>query len=258
VHYLGYPSTVGKDLVDYALVDSVTCPPEHEQYFSEKVYRLPDSYQINDRQPIAETLPRKAYGLPERGFVFCSFNANYKITPEIFTLWLRLLEQVPDSVLWLYRSNDQAERNLRAEADRLGCAQQRLIFAGPLPKDEHLARLHHADLMLDTPVVNGHTTTSDALWAGVPVISIMGESFPGRVAASLLTAIRLSELIMPDLAAYEETAVRLATHPEDMSALKAKLAANRLTTPLFDPARFVRKLEAAYEELWARQEAERT
>ncbi|MGH2390847.1 MAG: hypothetical protein ACRDIE_21815, partial [Chloroflexota bacterium] len=212
--------------------------------------------QINDRQPIAATLPRAAYSLPKNGFVFCCFNASYKITPEIFAAWLSILDRVPDSALWLYRSNDYMERNLRAEAQRLGCPRERLRFAGPLPKDEHLARLRHADLMLDTPVVNAMTTASDALWAGVPVLSIRGDSFPSRAGASILTAIGLPELIMPDLAAYEETAVRLATHPEEMAALKAKLAANRLTYPLFDTARFVRNLEAAYEELWARHQAE--
>ena len=252
IHFLGYPGTVGKDLVDVTLVDAITCPPEHESTFSEAVYRLPNCYQINDRQPIGETLPRAAYGLPDHGFIFCSFNATYKLTPSIFALWLRLLDRVPHSVLWLYRSNEQAERNLRAEAGRLGCPQERIIFGGTLPKAGHLARLRHADLMLDTPVINGHTTASDALWAGVPVLSILGQSFPDRVGASLLTAIGLPELIMPDLAAYEATAVRLAHQPEELRALKAKLAANRLTTPLFDTPRFVRNLETAYEELWAR------
>jgi len=252
IHFLGYPGTVGKDLVDYTLVDAVTCLPEHEHYYSERVYRLPNCYQINDRQPIGETLPRAAYGLPDHGFIFCSFNATYKLTPAIFALWLRLLDRVPHSILWLYHSNEHAERNLRAEAARLGCPQEQLIFGDTLGKAEHLARLRHANLMLDTPVINGHTTVSDALWAGVPVLSILGQSFPDRVGASLLTAIGLPELIMPDLAAYEATAFRLATSPDELAALKAKLPANRLTTPLFDTPRFVRNLETAYEELWTR------
>ena len=252
IHFLGYPGTVGRDLVDYTLVDAVICPPEHESTFSEAVYRLPNCYQINDRQPIGETLPRAAYGLPDHGFIFCSFNATYKLTPAIFALWLRLLDRVPHSILWLYHSNEHAERNLRAEAARLGCPQEQLIFGDTLGKAEHLARLRHANLMLDTPVINGHTTVSDALWAGVPVLSILGQSFPDRVGASLLTAIGLPELIMPDLAAYEATAFRLATSPDELAALKAKLPANRLTTPLFDTPRFVRNLETAYEELWTR------
>ncbi|HXT34261.1 MAG TPA: hypothetical protein VN837_01680, partial [Chloroflexota bacterium] len=256
IHALGYPGTVGKDFVDYSLVDNVICPPEHEHYYSEQVYRLPDTYQINDRQPIAAWQPRASYTLPEEGFVFCCFNTPYKLDRSIFHAWLRILARVPGSVLWLYRANEHAERNMRAEASRQGYPQERIIFAGTLPKDQHLARFQHADLMLDTPVVNAMSTASDALWAGVPVLGILGDSFPRRAGASILTAIGLPELIMLDLGAYEDTAVRLATHPEEMAALKGKLAANRLTTPLFDTERFVRNLEIAYEELWARRLAE--
>ncbi|MGH2410891.1 MAG: hypothetical protein ACRDGS_11065, partial [Chloroflexota bacterium] len=250
------PGTVGKELVDVSLLDPVICPPEHEGYYSERVSRLPDSYQLNDRQPIGPTLPRATYGLPDTGFVFCCFNAPYKITPEIFASWLRILERAPGSVLWLYGGKDAVVQNLRAEAVRLGYPPERLIFGPSLTKDRHLARLQHADLMLDTPIINAMTTASDALWAGVPVLSILGDSFPSRAGASILTAIGLPELIMPNLAAYEETAVRLATHPEEMAALKAKLAVNRLTYPLFDPSRFVQNLETAYEELWTRQVSE--
>jgi len=253
VHFLGYPSTVGKDLVDYIFVDEVICPPGHESYFSESVYRLPDCYQINDRQPIGDTLPRAAYGLPEQGFIFCCFNQGYKLTPSILDAWLRLVAQVPESVLWLYRSNERMEENLRQEARVRAFPQERLVFGGALPKEQHLARLRHAGLVLDTPMYNAMTTASDALWAGAPVLSVLGESFPERVGASLLTAIGLPELIMPDLAAYEATAIRLATSPEELEALRLRLAANRLTYPLFDPDRFARKLEAAYEDLWARR-----
>ncbi|HXT38172.1 MAG TPA: tetratricopeptide repeat protein [Chloroflexota bacterium] len=256
LHFLGYPGTVGKDFVDYSLVDAVVCPPEHEHYYSEKVYRLPDTYHMNEHESPASHQPRAAYGLPEEGFVFCCFNAAYKLTPPIFQAWTRILERTPGSVLWLYGAKDAVIRNLSAEASRLGCPRERLIFGPPMPKDQHLARLQHADLMLDTPVVNAMTTASDALWAGVPVLSILGESFPDRAGASLLTAIGLPELIMPDLAAYEATAVRLATQPAELVALKARLAANRLSYPLFDTSRFVRNLEAAYEELWARHQVE--
>ncbi|HXT36904.1 MAG TPA: hypothetical protein VN837_15110, partial [Chloroflexota bacterium] len=255
IHALGYPGTVGKDFVDYSLVDGVVCPPEHEHYYAEQVYRLPDTYQINDRQPIAAWQPRASYNLPEEGFVFCCFNASYKLDPLIFQSWIRILDRAPGSVLWLYRANDQMVHNLHREAVRLGCPPERIILAPSLPKDQHLARLQHAGLMLDTPIVNAMSTASDALWAGVPVLNILGDSFPSRAGASILTAIGLPELIMPDLGAYEDTAVRLATHPAEMAALKAKLAANRLTTPLFDTARFVRNLETAYEKLWARQVA---
>ncbi|HEY8286744.1 MAG TPA: tetratricopeptide repeat protein [Chloroflexota bacterium] len=256
LHFLGYPGTIGKAFVDYSLVDNVVCPPGHEVYYSERVYRLPDVYQINDHQPIADLLPRDSYGLPAGGFVFCCFNTSYKLTPAILAVWLRILDRVPNSLLWLHRSSEQAERNLRMAAEKLGCPTERLVLGATLPKDQHLARLQHADLMLDTPIVNAMTTASDALWAGVPVLSVLGDSFAGRAGASILTAIGLPELIMPDLTAYEETAVRLATHPQEMAALKAKLAANRLTTPLFDTPWFVRNLEAAYEELWLRRLAE--
>jgi len=256
VHFLGYPGSVGKELVDYILLDPIVCPPEHERYYSECVYRLPHTYQLNNRQPIGPRLPRTAHGLPTEGFVFCCFNASYKITPEILASWLRILDRAPGSVLWLYGGKEPVVQNLRAEARRLGCPPGRLLFGPSLPKDQHLARLQCADLMLDTPGINAMTTASDALWAGVPVLNILGDSFPSRAGASILTAIGLPELIMPDLAAYEDTAVRLATHPEEMAALKGKLAANRLTTPLFDTERFVRNLETAYEELWARQVAD--
>jgi protein O-GlcNAc transferase len=252
IHFLGYPGTIGKAFVDYSLVDNVVCPPDHEHYYSEQVYRLPDVYQINDRQPIAEIRPKGTYGLPEGAFVFCCFNTSYKLTPAIVQCWVRILTRAPASVLWLYRSSEEAERYLRTHAERLGCLAERIVFGPTLAKDQHLARLHHADLMLDTPEVNAMTTASDALWAGVPVLSILGDSFPSRAGASILTAIGLPELIMPNLAAYEETAVRLAGNPNEMAALKSKLAANRLTFPLFDTPRFVRSLETAYEELWAR------
>jgi predicted O-linked N-acetylglucosamine transferase (SPINDLY family) len=234
----------------------VVCPPEHERYYSEKVYRLPDTYHMNEHESPAALQPRAAYGLPEEAFVFCCFNAAYKLTPAIFQAWTRILEHTPGSVLWLYGINDVVIRNLRAEAARLGLPQERLIFGPPMPKDQHLARLQHADLMLDTPIVNAMTTASDALWAGVPVLSILGESFPDRAGASLLTAIGLPELIVPDLATYEATAIHLATQREELTALRAKLASNRRTYPLFDTERFVRNLEAAYEELWARHQAE--
>jgi predicted O-linked N-acetylglucosamine transferase (SPINDLY family) len=215
---------------------------------------LPECYQVNDRwQEIAETGTRRVdHGLPEQGFVFCSFNQIQKLEPVMFAAWIRILDRVPGSVLWLYSKSEEAPDYLRATAAAHGIAGERLIFAGRLPKAEHLERHRLADLFLDTRIYNAHTTASDALWAGVPVLTCMGEAFPARVAASLLHAVGLPELITHSLDEYEHLAVRLATRPEELAALKEKLAANRLREPLFDTERFTRHLERAYEMMWER------
>jgi predicted O-linked N-acetylglucosamine transferase (SPINDLY family) len=249
VHFVGYPATTGASFVDYFIADHVTVPPGAERFFEERVVRLPGSYQVNDReQPIAPDRPsRAACGLPEEGFVFSCFNASYKIGPEVFDVWTRVLRRVPGSVLWLLETSPECSANLRREAEARGVAASRLVFAPLRPKPEHLARHALAGLFLDTTTCNAHTTASDALWAGVPVLTAPGHTFASRVAASLLTAVGLPELVMPDLGAYEERAVRLATRPEELAALTARLARNRLQAPLFDTKRFVRGLEAAYE-----------
>jgi protein O-GlcNAc transferase len=248
VNYLGYPGTTGSDCMDYIIGDAEVIPEGHEAHYSEQVVRLPDSYQVNDtKRLIADHTPTRAEaGLPASGFVFCCFNNNYKITPEVFDVWMRLLKAVPGSVLWLLEDNAAASRNLRREAGARGVDAERLVFAGRVLPPAHLARQRLADLFLDNLPCNAHTTASDALWAGLPLLTCRGNAFAGRVAASLLRAVGLPELITDDLGAYEALALKLATTPGELAALKARLKQNRLTHPLFDIDRYRRHLESAY------------
>jgi len=252
VSFLGYPGTMGADFIDYIIADAIVIPPGEERFFNETVVRLADSYQPNDRQRrIAEDTPsREACGLPPQGFVFCCFNNSFKITPVLFALWMRLLAKVPGSVLWLQETNATAKANLRRETAAAGIAPERLVFAPRQPLAEHLARHRLADLFLDTLPYNAHTTASDALWSGLPVLTCRGDTFAGRVAASLLSAIGLPELITSSLDEYEALAAALATDPARLSALKQRLATNRDTEPLFDSERYARSLERAYEQMW--------
>jgi len=256
--YLGYPGTMGAPFIDYIVADKVVAPLEHRQFFTEKIVQLPDCFLVNDsKRKIAGGTPaRHAAGLPEQGFVFCCFNNNYKITPGIFDVWMRLLHRVEGSVLWLSQANNTAIRNLRREAAARGIDPARLIFA-PRPEglDDHLARQRLADLFLDTLPYNAHATASDALWAGLPVLTCLGETFAGRVAASLLNAIHLPELVTTTLEDYERLAIELATSPEKLARVKQKLAGNRLTTPLFDTKLFTRHIEAAYAAMHERHKA---
>ncbi len=260
VNYLGYPGTMGAEFIDYVVTDPFIAPASAEADFSERLVRLPDCYQPNDGQrPIAETTPSRAEaGLPEQGFVFCSFNNSFKITPDLFEIWMRLLRQMPESVLWLLGDSEATERNLRREAAAREIEPARLLFAPRVPQAEHLARHRLADLFLDTLPYNAHTTASDALWAGLPVLSCAGRSFQARVAGSLLHAVGLPELVVNNLADYEALALRLARDGERLAALGAKLARNRSTAALFDCRRYCRHLEAAYREMfdtWHRGEA---
>ena len=252
VAWLGYPGTTGTGLNDYAIVDSIVAPPSHAAHFGEQLVRMPDSYQINDnRQAIADAPPsRRELGLPEHGFVFACFNHVYKIDAVMFDCWMRILARVEGSVLWLYQSNTLARDNLGREAAARGIDPKRLIFAGTLPKPAHLARLSRADLFLDTLLVNAHTGASDALWAGVPLVSCPQEGFPSRVGASLLCAAGLPQLVCASMGQYEETAVRLARVPEELGALRRHLSGQHEKLPLFDTLRFVRNLELAYEVMW--------
>jgi protein O-GlcNAc transferase len=254
VNYLGYPGSMGVGYIDYILADAQVIPPGQEKHYTEQVVRLPDSYQANDtRRRIAQHTPTRAEaGLPENGLVFCCFNNNYKIAPDMFDIWMRLLGRVQGSVLWLLQDNPAASRNLRQEASRRGIDPQRLVFAPRMALDAHLARHRRADLFLDTLPYNAHTTASDALWAGLPLLACPGETFAGRVAASLLHAAGLPELVSGSLEEYESLALRLATNPAELAGLRARLRQNLASCALFDTGRFCRNLESAYATMWQR------
>jgi protein O-GlcNAc transferase len=257
ISYLGYPGTVGADFLDYIIADATALPMDQQRFYDEKIIHLPDSYQANDdRRAIAPVTPSRAEaGLPADGFVYCCFNNPYKITPEGFASWMRILNAVPDSVLWLLTNEAEAMDRLRAVATGQGIDPARLVFAPHLPSPQHLARHRLADLFLDTLPYNAHTTASDALWAGLPVMTQMGQAFAGRVAASLLNALGMPELITRDTAEYEPLAIALGRDPARAAALKAKLAAAIPTAPLFNTPRFTRHLEAAYRLMWQRHAA---
>lgn len=254
VNYLGYPGTMGVPFIDYVIADAIVIPPEHQSFYSEKVAWLPFSYQVNDRaRMIAEHIPsRVECGLPDDAFVFCCFNNPYKITPDIFDIWMRLLRDVPGSVLWLYERNPESSHNLRREAAARSVSPDRLVFARKMPLADHLARHKNADLFLDTLPYNAHTTASDALWAGLPLLTCQGGTFAGRVAASLLTAAGLPEMITTSLDDYETRARELARDQNKLTEMEEKLQSNLLTCPLFDTALSVSHIEAAYKTMWRR------
>jgi protein O-GlcNAc transferase len=252
VNWLGFPATLGAPYMDYIIADRTVIPEDDRRFYDEQVVWLPHSYQANDRKRgIAPDVPdRAALGLPETGFVFCNFNQSYKITPDIFAAWMRILKAVDGSVLWLLNARPPFQANLSREAERLGVARERLVFAQSLPYERHLARLKRADLFLDSLPYNAHTTASDALWAGLPLVTAIGTSFPGRVAASLLAAIGLPELVTHSMAEYERLAIHLAENRGALTTIRRKLVANRLTTPLFDTGLFRKHLESAYTAMW--------
>lgn len=254
VNYLGYPGTLGSPCMDYIIGDAVVTPFEHADNYAEKIVQLPHCYQPNDGTRAIADLPvtRADEGLPETGFIFAAFNGPYKITPGVFAIWMRLLHQVPGSVLWLVCESAEQQENLWREAHERGVGRERLVFSRYLPQARHLARHQLADLFLDTVPCNAHTTASDALWAGLPVLTCLGQTFAGRVAASVLTAVGLPELITEDLQAYEARALQLAQHPQELAQIKSRLQANRTTHPLFDAARFTTGLEAAFDTMHQR------
>ena len=257
VSYLGYPGTLGSSCMDYLIADGTLIPEHSQTHYSEKIVYLPHSYQVNDaKRAIAEkTFTRKELELPDSGFVFCCFNNNYKITPETFSGWMRILKKVEGSVLWLFENNPVAAENLRKQAVIRGVASERLIFARRMSPAEHLARHRAADLFIDTLPYNAHTTASDALWAGLPVLTCMGEAFASRVAASLLNAVNLPELITVTQAQFEALAIELATDPARLKQLRDKLQQNRLTAPLFNSRLFARNIEEAYMQMHRRYRA---
>lgn len=257
VNYLGYPGTMGASYIDYLIADPMLIPVEHRQHYSEKIAYLPNSYQVNDthRRISERPFTRSEAGLPDEGFVFCCFNNNHKITPIVFDIWMEILRQLEGSVLWLLEDNADATRNLHKEAKKRGIAPERIVFAQRMDLPEHLARHRLADLFLDTFPYNAHTTASDALWAGLPVLTCLGETFAGRVAASLLNAIGLPDLITPSPVAYKTLALDLAQHPEKLALIRQQLAGNRITHPLFNAALFTRHIEDAFIQMRERHQA---
>ena len=257
VNYLGYLGTMGAEYIDYIVADRTVIPETQKHLYMEKIIYLPNSFQPTDRQRhISDKIFMRAdCGLPQEGFVFCNFNAHYKITPDVFDIWMRILMRVNGSVLWLVAGNPTTESNLKKEALVRGVNAERLIFAPPVPLPEHQARLRLADLFLDTLPYNAGATASDTLWAGIPLLTCIGDTFVGRMAASVLEAISLPELITTTPEAYERMAVDLATHPEKLAAIRHKLAENRLTTPLFNTRLFTKHIEAAYIAMHERHQA---
>lgn len=256
VSYLGFPGTMGSSDIDYIIADRTVVPESSKRYFSEKIIYLPDSYQANINYGAVAERPgsRAQFGLPETGFVYACFNKNAKITPETFSCWMRILKANDGSVLWLFKSNDVAQENLRKEAESRGVAGDRLVFAPWIPREAHLPRIQLADLFLDTFPYNAHTTASDALRAGVPVLTRTGRSFASRVAASLLHATGLSELITDSAAEYEARAIAIATDAELFDRIKRTLQDNLPTCPLFDARLFARHIESAYSEIYRRHQ----
>ena len=248
VAYLGYPGTTGAPYMDYLIADRVVIPEHSRQHYSEQIVYLPDSFMVNDNTRVRSErqFTRAELGLPEQGFVFRCYNNSYKILPEVFDCWMRLLQQVPGSVLWLLDENPTATANLKREAQQRGIDPGRLVFSGRIEMSEHFARNRVADLFLDTFPYTAHSTACDALWSGLPVLTRMGESFASRVAGSLLTAMNLPELITHSLAEYEARALHLAQHPQELAALRQRLIVNRDSGPLFNTKTFARRIEAAY------------
>ena len=255
VNYLGFPGTMGADFIDYIISDRFVIPPGAEDQYAEKCVIMPGCYQVNDssRDIAVDTKTRADHGLPGQGVVFCCFNQTVKITPDVFAVWMQLLAQVPDSVLWLLAFNQQAAANLRREAAERGVDPARLVFAPKIPVAEHLARYRHADLFLDTFPCNAHTTASDALWGGCPVITWTGDTFASRVAGSLLSGLGLEELVATSLEEYAALALSVARDPAALNRIREKLSTSRQNNAVFDGIQFCRHLEEAYAAMWQRR-----
>ena len=247
---------MGADYIHYLIADKTLIPKDKQSHYVEKIVYMPDTYQINmTKRDISEILLfRNDLGLPDNGFVFCCFNNTYKITPPTFISWMQILHAVNGSALWLFESNSNSANNLKKEAMKYGVDENRLIFAPHMPVEEHLNRICFADLFLDTLPYNAHTTSSDALRVGVPVLTCLGESFASRVAGSLLNAINLPELITNTPEEYEDLAIELATNPNKLNAIKEKLKSNLTTAPLFDTKRFTKNIESAYTQMYERSQ----
>jgi len=254
ISYLGYPGSMGADFIDYLIADHTLIPEENQQFYSEKIVYMPHCYQVSDNSRISSQTDttRTALGLPDAGFVFCCFNTNYKITSREFDIWMRLLDKTQGSVLWLQKSNNWSLANLKKEAQARGIDPSRLIFAVSCEYSEYLIRLSKADLFLDTFNFNAGAMANDALWCGLPVLTKQGQSYAARMASSLLRAIDLSELIATNEEDYEELALDLATNPNRLETIKAKITVNKESTPMFDTERFTRNIETAYAQMYSR------
>ena len=252
INYLGYPGTLGAEFMDYIIADPIVIPEDMRQHYSEQIMYLPHTYQPNDNTRVIsqKVQTKEDMGLPSDGFVFCCFNNNYKISPKEFDIWMRVMAKVEGSVLWVLKSNKWAKQNLKREAEARGINGDRVIFAEKVENPDHLARHRLADLFLDTFNYNAHTTASDALWAGLPLVTKLGEGFAARVAGSLLSAVGLPELITHDEKAYEALILKLATNPKKLAKIKKKLATNRLTQPLFDTEQYTKHLEKGYQQAY--------
>lgn len=257
VNHLGYPGTMGASFIDYIIGDKTVIPPTTSRYFSEKIVHLPHTYWFNDstKEIANRQYDREELGLPKEGFVFCCFNNSYKITPDVFAIWMDILRRVEGSVLWLLQGNDSVVSNLKREAQKLNVSPERLVFASRMSLAEHLARHRQANMFLDTFYYNAHTTASDALWTGLPVITLPGEAFPSRVAASMLKAVGLPELIVNTREEYGNLAVNLATNPAALFEIKSKLERNIKSYPLFHTALYTRNIERAYELMWQKHKS---
>ena len=256
VNYLGFPGTMGADYIDYIIADHTLIPEGNKNYYTEKIAYLPNSYQANikNRSISGKTFTRKEMGLPEESFIFCSFNNNYKITPTVFDSWMRILNRVENSVLWLFKSNDTAVKHLKREAEARGVNSRRLVFASRLPVEEHLKRIQLADLFLDTLPYNAHTTASDALRVGLPLLTIMGKAFSSRVAASLLKTVNLQELIASDTNEFELIAIDIAKNPKKLQQLKSMLKDSLTTSTLYNSTLFTQQIESLYKMMYDRNE----
>lgn len=253
INYLGFPSTMGASFMDYIIADEILIPKTERNSYDEKILYMPHSFQVNDAsKPISEKVfTRSEFGLPEDGFIFCAFSNSYKITPSVFAAWMNILQAIPESVLWLSIENELARENLRKQASVQDISVERLIFAQRLPSlADHLARYRLADVFLDTTPYGAHTTASDALWAGLPVLTCLGRGYASRVAASLLHALDLDDLISSNLKGYEQKAIALAQNPEQLNALKVKLSEQIKLSPLFNTLQFTQDLENIYCDLF--------
>jgi predicted O-linked N-acetylglucosamine transferase (SPINDLY family) len=257
VNYLGFPGTMGAGYIDYIIGDHTLIPEDNKNCYSEKIAYLPNSYQANikNRSISGKTFTRKEMGLPEESFIFCSFNNNYKITPTVFDSWMRILNRVENSVLWLFKTNDTAVKHLKREAEVRGVNSSRLVFASRLPVEEHLKRIQLADLFLDTLPYNAHTTASDALRVGLPILTLVGDAFSSRVAASLLKTFNLQELITSNQNEYESIAVDIAKNPKKLLQLKSKLKDGLTTSSLYNSTLFTQQIESLYKTMCERNEA---